>query len=56
MEKNMIKISYATFLSAVCMIFLTWSFTKLSDNTCIFQPFENYEEIIIEDIKKKHSK
>jgi 3D (Asp-Asp-Asp) domain-containing protein len=33
MEKNMIKISYATFLSAVCMIFLTWSFTKLSDKT-----------------------
>ena len=29
----MIKISYATFLSAVCMIFLTWSFTKLSDKT-----------------------
>jgi 3D (Asp-Asp-Asp) domain-containing protein len=33
MEKNMIKISYATFLSAVCMIFLTWSFTKLSNKT-----------------------
>ena len=29
----MIKISYATFLSAVCMIFLTWSFTKLSNKT-----------------------
>ena len=29
----MIKISYATFLSAVCMIFLTWSFTKLSEKT-----------------------
>ena len=29
----MIKISYATFLSAMCMIFLTWSFTKLSNKT-----------------------
>ena len=29
---------------------------RLNDNPCIVQPFENYEEIRIEDIKKKHSK
>jgi len=29
---------------------------KLSDNPWIVQPFEHYEEIRIEDIKKKHSK
>ena len=29
----MIKTSYATFLSAICMIFLTWSFTKFTEKT-----------------------
>ena len=29
---------------------------RLSDNPWIVQPFEHYEEIRIEDIKKKHSK
>ena len=29
---------------------------KLSDNPWIVQPFEHYEEMRIEDIKKKHSK
>ena len=29
---------------------------KLKDNPWIVQPFEHYEEIRIEDIKKKHSK
>ena len=29
---------------------------KLPDNPWIVQPFEHYEEIRIEDIKKKHSK
>jgi len=29
---------------------------RLNDNPWIVQPFENYEEIRIEDIKKKHSK
>ena len=29
---------------------------KLEDNPWIVQPFEHYEEIRIEDIKKKHSK
>ena len=33
METNMIKTSYATILSAICMIFLTWSFTKLTEKT-----------------------
>ena len=28
----------------------------LPDNPWIVQPFEHYEEIRIEDIKKKHSK
>ena len=29
---------------------------KLKDNPWIVQPFEHYEEIRIEDIKKKHHK
>jgi len=29
---------------------------RLPDNPWIVQPFEHYEEIRIEDIKKKHSK
>jgi 3D (Asp-Asp-Asp) domain-containing protein len=29
----MIKTSYATFLSAICMIFLTWFFSKSIENT-----------------------
>ena len=29
----MIKTSYATFLSAICMIFLTWFFSKSMENT-----------------------
>ena len=29
----MIKTSYATFLAAVCMIFLTWSHSKLTERT-----------------------
>ena len=29
---------------------------RLADNPWIVQPFEHYEEIRIEDIKKKHSK
>ena len=29
---------------------------RLTDNPWIVQPFEHYEEIRIEDIKKKHSK
>jgi 3D (Asp-Asp-Asp) domain-containing protein len=33
METNMIKTSYATFISAICMIFITWFFSKSMDNT-----------------------
>ena len=29
----MIKTSYATFISAICMIFITWFFSKSMDNT-----------------------
>ena len=29
----MIKTSYATFISAICMIFITWFFSKSMENT-----------------------
>ena len=29
----MIKTSYATFISAICMVFITWFFSKSMDNT-----------------------